>query len=76
MENQNEGLPMIKEISRAVLVCGILLLILGVNVYDSSSFGISQFFSGSPDKTTWMLAGGAVAVVLGLVGLLGRSKTA
>ncbi len=69
IENKNKGLPMIKELSRAILVCGILLLILGVNAHDFSGSDISRLFSGSAaDKSTWMLAGGAAAAVLGLAG--------
>jgi len=41
MENQNEGLSIIKEISRALLVCGIILLIFGINALDSFNSDIS-----------------------------------
>jgi hypothetical protein len=65
-----------KTISLAVLAGGILLLIFGINAYDSSSSDISRFFTGSAtDKAIWMLVGGVVATVLGLVSLLRRSKT-
>jgi hypothetical protein len=65
-----------KAISIAVLAGGILLLILGINAYDSSSSDISRFFTGSAtDKSIWMLVGGVVATVLGLVTLLRGSKT-
>jgi hypothetical protein len=64
-----------KAISLAVLAGGILLLIFGINAYDSSSSDISRFFTGSAtDKSIWMLIGGVVATVLGLVGLLHGSK--
>jgi uncharacterized membrane-anchored protein len=76
-ENQYEGLSMIKAVSLAVLAGGILLLIFGINAYDSSSSDISRFFTGSAtDKSIWMLVGGIVATVLGLVGLVRGSKTA
>jgi len=76
MENQREGESMNKAISLAVLAGGILLLILGINAYDSSSSDISRFFTGSaPDKSIGMLVGGVVVTVLGLGGLLRRSKT-
>ncbi len=66
-----------KAIALAVLAGGIILLILGISAYDSTSSDISRFFSGSPtDKAIWMLVGGAVVTVLGLVGLLRGSKTA
>jgi len=68
---------MTKAISLAVLAGGILLLIFGISAYDSTSSDISRFFSGSAtDKSIWMLVGGAVVTVLGLVGLLRTSKTA
>ena len=68
---------MAKAISLAVLAGGILLLVLGISAYDSTSSDISRFFSGSAtDKSIWMLVGGVAATVLGLVGLLRRSKTA
>jgi hypothetical protein len=64
-----------KAISLAVLAGGILLLIFGINAYDSSSSDISRFFTGSAtDKSIWMLIGGVVATVLGLVSLLHGSK--
>ena len=66
-----------KAVSLAVLAGGILLLVFGANAYDSSSSDISRFFTGSAtDKSIWMLVGGAAVIVLGLVGLLRRSKTA
>jgi hypothetical protein len=67
---------MTKAISLAVLAGGILLLIFGINAYNSSSSDISRFFTGSAtDKSIWMLVSGAVAAVLGAVGLLRGSKT-
>lgn len=64
-----------KTISIALLAGGVLLLIFGINAYDSSSSDISRFFTGSAtDKSIWMLVGGVVATVLGLVGLLRGSK--
>ena len=74
-ENQYEELSMNKAIALAVLAGGILLLIFGINAYDSSSSDISRFFTGSAtDKSIWMLVGGVIAIVLGLGGLLRRSK--
>ena len=68
---------MTKAISLAILAGGILLLVFGITAYDSTSSDISRFFSGSAtDKAIWMLVGGVVATVLGLVGLLRASKTA
>jgi len=64
-----------KPLSFALLAGGIVLVIFGVNA--SSSFGsdVSRFFTGSPtDKAIWMLVGGVVAAVAGLVGLMRGSK--
>jgi len=77
MEHHLEALSMTKSVSVALLAGGILLLIFGITAYDSTSSDISRFFTGSAtDKSIWMLVGGVAASVLGLVGLLRRSKTA
>jgi uncharacterized membrane protein YidH (DUF202 family) len=66
-----------RTISIAILAGGIILLIFGINAYDSSSSDISRFFTGSAtDKSIWMLVGGVVVTVLGLAGLVRGSKTA
>lgn len=59
-----------KPLSLALLAGGILLIIFGLNTAESLSSDISRFFTGSPtDKAIWMLVGGVVATVVGLVGL-------
>ncbi|GJQ47754.1 hypothetical protein KsCSTR_12240 [Candidatus Kuenenia stuttgartiensis] len=64
-----------KVVSLAILAVGILFIILGVSATKSFSSDISRFFTGSPtDKAIWMLIGGAVAVIVGLVGLRSWSK--
>jgi uncharacterized membrane protein len=64
-----------KAISLAVLAGGILLLIFGINAYDSSSCDISRFFTGTAtDKSIWIV-GGLVVTVLGLVSLARGSKS-
>ena len=64
-----------KAISLVVLAAGILLLILGMNGYDSTSSDISRFFTGSAtDKSVWMLVGGVLATLIGMTGLLRMSK--
>jgi hypothetical protein len=76
MKNHANGVFMTKTISIAILAAGILLLIFGINAYDSTSSDISRFFTGSAtDKSIWMLLGGVAATVLGLSGLLRKSKT-
>ncbi len=68
---------MTKAISVAVLAGGIVLLIFGISAYNSASSDISRLFSGSAtDKSIFLLVGGAVMTVLGLVWLLRGSKTA
>jgi hypothetical protein len=55
-------------VSIALLVGGVILMILGINATNSFSSDVSRFFTGSPtDKAVWMLIGGAVATVVGLV---------
>jgi hypothetical protein len=60
-----------KAISLALLAGGILLIIFGVSAAGSFSSDISRFFTGSPtDKAIWMLIGGVVLSIIGVVGLL------
>lgn len=62
-----------KAVALALLAGGILLIIVGVNAAGSFSSDISRFFTGSPtDKTIWMLIGGVVLSIVGVVGLLRR----
>jgi len=64
-----------KAISLAVLAGGILVLIFGINAINSTGSDISRFFTGAPtDRAMWLLVGGVVASVIGLAGLLPRSK--
>jgi Protein of unknown function (DUF3185) len=59
-----------KTMSAALLVGGIVLLVFGYNAAQSASSAFSRIFTGSPtNKAIWMIAGGAVAAVVGLVGL-------
>jgi hypothetical protein len=74
-ENQKEQFSMNKVVSLAILAGGILLMVYGVAASKSFSSDISRFFTGSPtDKAIWMLVGGVVAIIIGLVGLLRGSK--
>jgi len=57
-----------KIVSLALLVGGIGLVIIGINATNSFGSDVSRFFTGSPtDKAVWMLIGGMVATVVGLV---------
>ena len=62
-------------LSVALLVGGIVLLIFGYNEYQSAGSEITKFFTGNPsDRSMWMLGGGAVLAVAGLVGLMRGSR--
>ena len=64
-----------RPLSLALLAGGIVLIVFGVNASNSFGSDISRFFTGSPtDKAIWMLLGGVVAAVVGLVGLTRGSK--
>lgn len=64
-----------KLVSVALLAAGIVLLIFGFNASNSLGSDISRIFTGSPtDKAIWMLVGGAVLAVVGLVGLTRGSR--
>ena len=66
-----------KIVSIALLVGGVVLMIFGINATNSFSSDVSRFFTGSPtDKAVWMLLGGAVATVVGLVLTLRHGKHA
>jgi hypothetical protein len=60
-----------KIVSLALLICGLVLIIFGIQAMNSFSSDVSRFFTGSPtDKAVWMLIGGAAAAIVGLVGLM------
>jgi hypothetical protein len=64
-----------KPLSLALLAGGIVLIVFGVNASNSLGSDVSRFFTGSPtDKAMWLLVGGALAAVAGLVGLMRGSK--
>ena len=66
----NKALPL------ALLAGGIILILFGINAYDSTSSDISRFFTGSAtDKSIWLLVSGIVAAIAGLVGLSRGLKT-
>ncbi len=66
-----------KTVSIALLVVGIGLMVFGINATNSFSSDVSRFFTGSPtDKAVWMLLGGVVISVVGLVGTLRSAKGA
>jgi len=61
---------MSRVISVALLVGGIVLLYFGGQSFHSLNDNLSRFFTGSPaTKTILLIAGGAVALLVGLIGL-------
>jgi hypothetical protein len=66
-----------KPISLVLLIGGVVLIIFGAQATNSFSSDVSRFFTGSPtDKAVWMLIGGSVAALVGLIGLSRGSKRA
>ena len=61
-----------------IAALGVLLVLHGLNASESISSEISRVFTGSPtEKSLWLLAGGIVAVVVGLAiaSVRGKAKT-
>jgi hypothetical protein len=57
-----------KALGIALLVVGIVLTILGINASESLSSDVSRFFTGAPtDKSIWLLIGGIVSGIVGLI---------
>ena len=64
-----------KAFALALLVGGVILIVLGFNASNSFESDVNRFFTGNPtDKAMWMLVGGAVAAVAGLVMTIRKSK--
>jgi len=60
-----------KAISAALLIGGLLLIFFGYQESQSLASEVDEFITGSPtDSAMWMMIGGAVVAVFGLVGLL------
>ncbi len=59
----------------ALLVGGVILLYFGGQSFHSLSSDFSRFFTGSPtNKTIWLISGGVIASLVGLIGLAIPSK--
>ena len=62
---------MIKAISVALLVGGVVLLYFGGQSFHSFANDMSRMFTGAPtNKTIWLIAGGIIATLAGLIGLM------
>ncbi|KND59977.1 Hemin uptake protein [Candidatus Burkholderia verschuerenii] len=66
---------MTRALCAALLVGGVVLLYFGGQSFHSVSNDVSRFFTGSPtNKTIWLIAGGVIASLAGLIGLCIPSK--
>jgi hypothetical protein len=66
-----------KIVSIVLLTGGVLLIVLGIQATNSFGSDVSRFFNGAPTNAAiWMLIGGLIATVTGLVGIMRGSKTA
>ena len=66
-----------KIISLALLIGGVVLMVIGINATNSFSSDVSRFFTGSPtNQAIWMLIGGTVIAIIGLVSTLRSWKQA
>jgi len=64
-----------KAIFIALLVGGIILIVFGMNARDSLSSDVSRVFTGSPtNKAIFMLVGGVVATLIGLIGIVRKPQ--
>jgi hypothetical protein len=64
-----------KAIFIALLVGGIILIVFGMNARDSLSSDVSRVFTGSPtNKAIFMLVGGVVAALIGLIGIVRKPQ--
>ncbi|MBY6064417.1 DUF3185 domain-containing protein [Pseudidiomarina sediminum] len=60
-----------KVIGIILLVVGIILLYFGYEAYNSPASEISNAVTGEPtDNAMWYLIGGAIAVIVGLYGVI------
>ena len=66
-----------KAFSVVLVIAGVSLLFFGLGASRSLGSDVSRFFNGTPsDRSMWMLFGGVVLLILGVVGLLRGSRAA
>ncbi len=71
----DEGFFMTRAISVALIVGGIVLLYFGGQSFHSFSNDVSRAFTGAPtNKTIFLLAGGVIATLAGVIGLASSSR--
>jgi hypothetical protein len=60
-----------------IFALGVVLLIFGFNESQSLGSDVSRVFTGNPtDRSIWLIAGGAVSVIVGLfLALRGARRT-
>ena len=64
-------------VALSLIIGGVALMIFGIQATNSFSSDVSRFFTGAPtDKAVWMLIGGAVAGVAGLLLAFRKSPSA
>jgi len=63
-----------RAIGWALMAGGVVLLIFGIQASNSFTSGISKAFNGTPtNQSIWMIVGGAVLIIVGLImGVSGR----
>ena len=66
---------MLKVISIALIVGGIILLIFGIDAWNSLESDVSNLVSGTPtSRSIWFVVSGVVAVIVGIGGLFYSPK--
>jgi hypothetical protein len=66
-----------KAIGIAMLVIGAILLIYGINASDSLGSEVKEVFTGAPtDQSIWLIVGGVLLAVLGLVAVARPTRAA
>ena len=66
---------MTRAISFALIVGGVVLLYFGGQSFHSFSNEVSRVFTGAPtNKTIFLIAGGVIATLAGLTGLVVSGK--
>ena len=64
-----------KPLALALLVIGVILVVYGLSASHSVGSDVSRAVTGTPtDKTIWLLAGGVLAGVVGIFGLVRGSR--